>query len=191
MAHRLLTLLLALHAAALGAQTGGPPPLNFLGFQAGQSLDAVDRQVHALGGKRLRCDRSKRDRTVAECRAIVVEPGSGRSINLWLSAVDSSSSVLTLSADVNGIELDAWRSRLEQDFGVVNATVQGPQWMLQWVRRGRMLRLTWRIERGEKTASVSLVDGRVLDQWGRRKALWRQAPAAAPKDSAADSAAGR
>ena len=28
-----------------------------------------------------------------------------------------------------------------------------------------MLRLTWRIERGEKTASVSLVDGRVLDAW--------------------------
>ena len=38
--------------------------------------------------------------------------------------------------------------------------------MMQWVRRGRMLRLTWRTERGERTASVSLVDGRVLDGWG-------------------------
>jgi hypothetical protein len=37
--------------------------------------------------------------------------------------------------------------------------------MMQWVRQGRMLRLTWRIEGREKTASVSLVDGRVLDQW--------------------------
>jgi hypothetical protein len=39
--------------------------------------------------------------------------------------------------------------------------------MQQWVRRGRMLRLTWRLERGEKVASVSLVDGRVLDGWAR------------------------
>jgi hypothetical protein len=38
---------------------------------------------------------------------------------------------------------------------------------MQWVRQGRMLRLTWRIERGKKVASVSLVDGRVLDAWGR------------------------
>jgi hypothetical protein len=36
-----------------------------------------------------------------------------------------------------------------------------------------MLRLTWRIEQGEKVASVSLVDGRVLDAWGRS----RSAPA--------------
>jgi hypothetical protein len=39
--------------------------------------------------------------------------------------------------------------------------------MLQWVRRGRMIRLTWRLERGEKIVSVSLVDGHVLDGWGR------------------------
>jgi hypothetical protein len=40
---------------------------------------------------------------------------------------------------------------------------------MQWVRRGRMLRLTWRMERGQKVASVSLVDGRVLDDWGRSR----------------------
>jgi len=39
--------------------------------------------------------------------------------------------------------------------------------MLQWVRRGRMLRLTWRLEGTGKVASVSLVDGRVLDNWAR------------------------
>jgi hypothetical protein len=42
--------------------------------------------------------------------------------------------------------------------------------MMQWVRRGRMLRLTWRAEKNSKTASVSLVDGRVLDAWGRSRA---------------------
>jgi hypothetical protein len=41
--------------------------------------------------------------------------------------------------------------------------------MMQWVRRGRMLRLTWRKEGTATTASVSLVDGRVLDRWGRRR----------------------
>ena len=51
----------------------------------------------------------------------------------------------------------------------VDAQVQGTQWMMQWVRQGRMLRLTWRIEGGGKTASVSLVDGRVLDAWGRAR----------------------
>jgi hypothetical protein len=33
-----------------------------------------------------------------------------------------------------------------------------------------MIRLTWRTERGELTASVSLVDGRVLDAWGAERA---------------------
>jgi hypothetical protein len=47
--------------------------------------------------------------------------------------------------------------------------MQGTQRMMQWVRRGRMLRLTWRAEGTGMTASVSLVDGRVLDQWGRRR----------------------
>jgi hypothetical protein len=83
--------------------------------------------------------------------------------------MDSSSGVLTLSSPVSGIELDAWRTDLETAFGVVNANVQGPQWMLQWVRQGRMLRLTWKIENGAKVASVSLVDGRVLDNWGRKR----------------------
>ncbi|HWN18450.1 MAG TPA: hypothetical protein VNO19_05990, partial [Gemmatimonadales bacterium] len=52
-------------------------------------------------------------------------------------------------------------------YGRVGPRIQGAQWMLQWVRRGRMIRLTWRLERGEKVASVSLVDGHVLDGWGR------------------------
>jgi hypothetical protein len=90
-------------------------------------------------------------------------------VDLWLSAMDSAAGVLTLSSPVSGVELDRWRSGLETEFGTVDAFVQGPQWMLQWVRSGRMLRLTWRIEHGEKVASVSLVDGRVLDGWGRRR----------------------
>jgi hypothetical protein len=33
-----------------------------------------------------------------------------------------------------------------------------------------MLRFTWRRERAGQTASVSLVDGRVLDAWGADRA---------------------
>jgi len=42
--------------------------------------------------------------------------------------------------------------------------------MMQWIRHDRMLRLTWRIDHGGKVASVALVDGSVLDAWGRERA---------------------
>jgi hypothetical protein len=161
--------LLLVAPAPLPAQTPQLPPLSFLGFEAGASLAAVGSQVAVLGGRRLRCRHAIRDRSVIECRTTVVDPASRRVVDLWLSAMDSSAGVLTLSSPLSGVELDTWRGGLEAAFGTVNANVQGPQWMLQWVRSGRMLRLTWRIERGEKVASVSLVDGWVLDGWGRRR----------------------
>lgn len=161
-------LLLLLPAAAPATAQVSLPPLSFLGFEAGVRLEAMQMQVRALGGKGLRCDRSRRDLTVRECRATLFHPVSGRPVELWASTMDSAAGILTLSGPVNGIELDAWRSELVTAFGQVGAWVQGPQWMLQWVRQGRMLRLTWRIQQGENVASVSLVDGLVLDGWGQR-----------------------
>jgi hypothetical protein len=76
------------------------------------------------------------------------------------------SGVLTLSAELDAETLDRWRRRIEASYGRVAAKSQGSQRMMQWVRRGRMLRLTWRTDRGQRIASVSLVDGRVLDGWG-------------------------
>jgi hypothetical protein len=164
-----LLTLICCASVALSAQSAPLPPLAFLGFEAGQSLGTVGETVLALGGRRLRCDRSRRDRSVLECRASVVDPVSRRRVDLWLSAIDSATGVMTLSTPLSGVELDTWRSGLENDFGVVDANVQGSQWMLQWVRQGRMLRLTWRIDKGVKVASVSLVDGHVLDGWGRKR----------------------
>jgi hypothetical protein len=166
---RRLGFLLLIASAPAQAQSRPLPPLSFLGFEAGAHLNAVGEQVHALGGKGLHCRRATRDRSVQECRATVVDPGSRRMVDLWLSAMDSSAGILTLSSPLSGVELDAWRDSLVRAFGIVDANVQGPQWALQWVRAGRMLRLTWRIENGAKQASVSLVDGRVLDGWGRRR----------------------
>ncbi len=174
-AHLVLPALLLVGAPLPAQSTASLPPLSFLGFEAGAGLAAVGHQVRALRGHGLRCDRSRRDHAVQDCRGTVVDPTSGRPLALWLSAIDSLSGILTLSGPVTSVELDSLKQGLERTYGVVDAKVQGGQWMLQWIRRGRMLRLTWRIERGAKIASVSLVDGRVLDSWGKRNHLRRTA----------------
>lgn len=170
---RTLALVLLLAAAAEPARAEPMPPdtapLEFHGFRAGARLDELQALVRSLDGGRLRCDRAKADPRVAECRAVVNSTDLGGAVNLWVSAVDSVASVITLSSGVGADQLDRWRQAIERRYGQVDAKVQGSQWMMQWVRRGRMLRLTWRVERGEKVASVSLVDGRVLDAWGANR----------------------
>ena len=143
--------------------------LQFLGFHPGDPLADVAARMKVLGGSSLRCDRARRDRRVMECRGTVPDPVRGSNVKVWLSAIDSSTAVLTLSSDVGPDQLDGWRNALERAYGRVGAEVQGPQWMMQWVRPGRMMRLTWRVGGGERVASVSLVDGRVLDAWGRSR----------------------
>jgi hypothetical protein len=183
----LLTLLVA--TAPVARAQSALPPLSFLGFEAGARLDVVSQQVQALGGTGLRCDRSKRDRSVAECRATLFDPVWSRPVSLWLSSMDSASGILTLSGPVTGEQLDGWKTELESAFGGVGARVQGPQWMLQWVRQGRMMRLTWRVDNNAKVASVSLVDGFVLDDWGRRRDSEPPPPVSKPaRDTAKKSA---
>jgi len=157
---RSAVLLLAVAPAAASAQrdSPSPPPLEFLGFVAGAPLDQVANQVRELGGERLHCDRARADKSVSECRATLADPYSGRPISLWLSAMDGHTGVLTLSGPMASDQLGSWLSDLSRTYG-----------MMQWVRRGRMLRLTWRTDHGTRTASVSRVDGRVLDDWGRRR----------------------
>lgn len=146
-------------------------PLEFHGFRAGARLDELQALVRSLDGGRLKCDRAKADPHVTECRGVLTDPDLGGPVDLWVSAIDSVAGVITISGGVAADQLDRWRQTIERRYGRVDARVQGTQWMMQWVRRGRMLRLTWRIDGGEKLASVSLVDGRVLDAWGggRRK----------------------
>jgi hypothetical protein len=155
------------------AQASAPLPdttaLQFYGFRAGAGLEEMDALLHRLDGSRLSCERARADRRVSECRAVLNAPKFGGKVRLWASAIDSVASVITLSAKVETAQLDRWRQDIERRYGRVGAHAQGNQWMMQWVRRGRMLRLTWRVERGQKIASVSLVDGRVLDNWGRTR----------------------
>lgn len=156
--------LLQAPSPAAGALPQDTSALQFRGFRAGARLEAVATRVRG-GGAHLRCDRAKRDPRVSECRATVRDSAVGP-IHVWVSAIDSVAGVITLSAGVDSSGLARWRRELERRYGVIAPRAQGSQTMLQWVRRGRMLRLTWRRDRGELTASVSLVDGRVLDAWG-------------------------
>ncbi|MEP6689147.1 MAG: hypothetical protein ABJC36_12435 [Gemmatimonadales bacterium] len=165
----LLLLLGSLRAALAQPMPADTMPLEFHGFRAGATLAELQSTLRTLGAGRLHCDRAKADRRVTECRASITDVELGERVNLWVSAIDSVAGVISLSSSVGAAQLDRWRQAIERRYGRVDATVQGSQWMMQWVRRGRMLRLTWRIERGEKIASVSLVDGRVLDAWGRGK----------------------
>ena len=154
----------SVHAAPTASDTTA---LQFHGFRAGARLDELESVLGQFEGARLRCDRAKADRRVTECRAVVQLADLGGPVDLWVSAVDSVASVITLSGDGSGGQVDRWRRSIERRYGSVGAKVQGPQWMMQWVRQGRMLRLTWRTDRNDKPVSVSLVDGRVLDAWGR------------------------
>jgi hypothetical protein len=169
-----LALALLSYASSVSA-TPSPAPqdtsaLRFHGFLAGARLDELDGLIRRLGRGRLLCDRASRDRRVSECRGTVRDSALGGAVKVWISAIDSVAGVITLSAGVDSATLDRWRTRIEAKYGRVDAKAQGSQWMMQWVRRGRMLRLTWRTDRGQRTASVSLVDGRVLDAWGRDRA---------------------
>jgi hypothetical protein len=172
---RTLVLLLAFLTMQSGAARAIPvqrdtTTLQFLGFRAGARLDEIESIVRRLDEGRLHCDRAKADRRVTECRGHFTDSAVGGSVALWISAIDSVAGIITLRSELEGGRLDRWRDGLVAQYGKVGARAQGSQWMMQWVRRGRMLRLTWRQERGEKVASVSLVDGRVLDGWGRDRA---------------------
>jgi hypothetical protein len=163
-------LLLPLEGRAGAAQAlADASGLQFLGFRAGARLDEVNLRLRSVGGGPLRCKRSKADARVSECRGVLRDTDEGPRVDLWVSAIDSLAGVMTLSGKVDSIQLEDWRRTLEERYGRVGTRVQGSQSMLQWVRRGRMIRLTWRLERKEKVASVSLVDGHVLDSWGRAR----------------------
>jgi len=142
-------------------------PLAFLGFRPGTPLLELSAELQRRRG-RLHCRRSRSDPRVRECRGTLPDRVAG-DIAVWVSAIDSTAGVITLSAPVSPTALGVWRDELARRYGRVQPVAQGSQRMMQWVRRGRMLRLTWRAEGAGTTASVSLVDGRVLDRWGRER----------------------
>ena len=156
--------------APLAAQAApASDPLAVFGINAGAPVRVVAETIADRSGGHLRCDRSKVDVRVEECRATVSVPEAAEPLELWMSAVDSVTSVLTIAGNLAPDELDQLRSSLERRYGRVNAKAQNSQWMMQWVRKGTMIRLTWRAQQGAKATSVALIDGNVLDAWTARR----------------------
>jgi hypothetical protein len=107
-------------------------------------------------------------RVVLDCRSTFPDPITSDPVELWLSALDSLVAVLTVSGSVSPVQFQAWRSSLVSAYGETAVVRQGSQSMLQWVRHRQMLRLTWREFSDSTAASVSLIDGPILDGWDRR-----------------------
>ena len=156
---------------SLAAQTPGwtrLPSLRFFGFRAGISLEDAAKNVDDLSGTALTCGRSTVDPRVMDCRSTFLDPITSDSVELWLSAVDSLVSILTISGSVTPVQFYAWKSSLVSAYGETAVVEQGSQSMFQWIRHRQMLRLTWR-EFGDSTsASVSMIDGPLLDGWSRQ-----------------------
>ena len=147
----------------------GDSSLAFAGFVAGDSLTRLAAILRGLGGRRPGCTRSRADRTVQECHSSYTDSASGRPVEVWLSVIDECAAIVILKTEGSPAQLERWRGDLSNRYGRVETRVQGPQRMMQWVRHGRMIRLTWRTDRRSPAISVSLVDGHILDGWGRKR----------------------
>lgn len=158
-------------APSVAAQTPGwtrLPSLRFFGFRAGVPLDVAANRVADLSGTAIACGRSTVDPRVLDCRSTFPDPITADPVELWLSALDSLVAVLIVSGPVSPVQFSAWKSSLVSAYGETAVVEQGSQSMLQWVRHRQMLRMTWREFTDSTAASVSLIDGPILDGWDRR-----------------------
>jgi len=172
---RLLTLLLgagglSLCPALLPAQATPPAAvdtmgLRFLGFSAGQTVVELQTHGREAGHGEIDCQLSATDLRLSECRGGLPELDSGRSVDVWAAMIDQHAAVLTLSGRLTEARLLRWRELLEGRYGKVIEQHHGPMWMLQWVRHGQMLRLSWRAKGRDFEVSASLTDGPLLDGW--------------------------
>ena len=142
--------------------------LAFLGFGAGLPTAILRERATQLGKGSIACLRAVRDIRLGECRGGMPELDAGRSVDLWASMIDGRAAVLTLSARLPDARFQRWREFLEGRYGVVPEKHQGPMRMLQWVRHGQMLRLSWRAKGRDFETSVSMVDGPLLDGWANQ-----------------------
>jgi hypothetical protein len=151
-------------------------PFGFLGFEPGLSLFLLQERGTQLGKGSVQCLRASRDLRIGECRGGLPELDAGRSVDLWASMIDGRAAVLTLSARLPEARFARWREFLEGRYGVVPEKRQGPMRMLQWVRHGRMIRLSWRTKGRDLETSVSMVDGPLLDGWANQGKKPKAAP---------------
>lgn len=86
----------SLHAQAAPATA----PLTVFGIPAGAKVFEVSEIIADRDGGHLQCDRSKVDVRVEECRATVTVPEAAEPLELWMSAIDSTTSILTIAGNL-------------------------------------------------------------------------------------------
>jgi len=136
-----------------------PSPIEFLGFRPGSPRAEVEAQLAANGGS-WRCT-SSTDPRIVDCRGGM--PSVHGALTLTASVIDDRLAILLLAGAVNPDGLAVWRERLQSTYGSVTRRTDHGQETWQWIRRRQMLRLTTRIEAGQRVVSVSLIDGPLLD----------------------------
>ncbi len=151
----------------LAAQAPARAPLGIFGFAPGDSLRQIRAALSARHGSGWVCRGSRADASVVECRGSFPDPLHRNPVTLWLSAIDGRAGILTLQAMLTPAGLAEWQDGLSASYGPAPAERRGPLRMMQWIRSGRMLRLTWHAGARGIEASISLVDGGILDRWGR------------------------
>ena len=137
-----------------------------MGFRPGDSIDEILRQAGLLGAKPLACDTARRDGRVRECRGTLYAETQAP-LRLRAVAIRDTAAIVLVTGTIPEAERRRWERAFEAAYGAVPARVDGAQRMRQWIRDRTMLRLVWRGNPAEPEVSVSLVDGRTLDSWGR------------------------
>lgn len=158
-------LLLSQQDAPAPADTAG---LRFLGFYGGQPVGELKEHAHEAGRGELSCQPARSDLRLSECRGGLPELDSGRSVDVWAALIDDHVAILTLSGRLSEARLRRWRELLEGRYGPAVQYHRGPMWMLQWVRHGQMLRLSWRTKGRDFEVSASLTNGPLLDGWANQ-----------------------
>jgi len=157
-----LAAILALVAGGLsplGAQSAGVA-LAFRGLRpamTGASADSVLRAHEA----QLRCQPTREPRMQA-CSA-EANLGDGSPATLTMSLIDGRVGIALISARLPADRIADWHDELRRAYGEVTPQRRPGQESFQWIRADQMLRLTVRREAAGLVASISLIDGRLLD----------------------------
>jgi hypothetical protein len=102
------------------------------------------------------------DPRIADCRGSL-RIGGGQRLSVTGSLVSGETAILLLAGPTTAEQVSRWRLELATKYGDAPVRTEHGQQSWQWIRRQRMIRLTSRTEAGERVASVSLVDGPLLD----------------------------
>ncbi len=142
------------------APAQAPPALEFAGLRPGMSRADAD-SVLRIQGASLACQPTRQPRIHA-CSAQLRDPVTGPR-TVTVSLVDGRAGIVLVAGPASAQTIADWHAALVDRYGAVGVSRQPGQESFQWVRRNQMLRLTVRRETGGLVASVSLVDGALLD----------------------------